>query len=107
MFKIALSATYAVAVNVETPNEKGTFDKSKFTATFKRSDIDQLDELRKLSQRDVLKDVLVGWSGLVDEHDENVPFSPGTRDAVLQIPQALFALAEAFWGSIHKAKEKN
>jgi len=107
MFIIDLSPTYSVPVNVETPNEKGTFDKSKFTANFKRCDIDQLDELRKLSQRDVLKEVLVGWSNLVDKEKQEVPFTPVTRDVVLQIPQALFALAEAFWGSIHKAKEKN
>jgi len=107
MFVIALSETYRVPVKVETPNEKGTFDKSSFMAEFKRCDMDELDELRKLPQRDVIKTVLVGWDDLVDLQKQPVPFSPATRDVVLLIPQAVLALIEAFWASIHKAKEKN
>jgi hypothetical protein len=36
-----------------------------------------------------------------------VLFNPTTLEALLAIPQAVFALIEAFWGSIAKAKEKN
>lgn len=107
MFKIALSPTYTVKVIVETPSANGKTDKSDFMAEFKRCNIDELDELRKLPQRDVIREVLVGWSGLVDEENQAVPFNAATRDAVLAIPQAVFALIDSFWTSIHKAKEKN
>jgi hypothetical protein len=107
MFKISLTDTYTVKIIVETPNLQGKTDKSDFMAEFKRCDIDKLDELRGLPQRDVIREVLVGWSGLVGDDNQPVLFSAVTRDAVLAIPQAVFALIESFWGSIHKAKEKN
>ncbi len=107
MFKIALSQTYRVKVTVETPNEHGKIDKSDFMAEFKRADLATLDELRKEPQLDVLRQVLVGWDGLVDEDNNTVPFNAATRDAVLTIPQAVFALVDAFWASIAKAKQKN
>jgi hypothetical protein len=106
-FKIALSATYTVTVKGELPNDQGKVDKFNFVAEFKRCDLDQLDELRKISQREVLRDVLVGWSGLLDEDNQTVPYNSAAKDAVLAIPQAVFALIEAFWASVYKAKEKN
>jgi hypothetical protein len=107
MFKLSLTDTYTVKIVVEIPNLKGKTDKSDFMAEFKRCDIDKLDELRALPQRDVIREVLVGWTDLVGDDNQPVLFSTVTRDAVLAIPQAVFALIEAFWGSIHKAKEKN
>jgi len=106
-FKIALTPSYRVKVQVELPNERGTIDKSDFMAEFKRCDIDKLDELRALPQRDVVGEVLIGWSGLVDEANQEVPYSPAAREAVMVIPQALLALIEAFWASVYKAKQKN
>ncbi|TWI65169.1 hypothetical protein IP91_02576 [Pseudoduganella lurida] len=107
MFKIALSATYRIKIHVEIPAESGKIDKSDFTAEFKRCDLEKLDELRKEPQRDVIRAVLVGWDGLVDEDNNAVPFNEATREAVLAIPQAMFALIETFWSSVQTAKQKN
>lgn len=106
-FKIALSPTYKSKIVVETPNDNGKFDKSDFMAEFTRVSFDDLDELRKLPQKEVLEKVLVGWSGLLDENGEAVNFNPLNMVIILQIPQAFTALYEGFWSSIFKAKEKN
>jgi hypothetical protein len=106
-FKIALTPTYRVKVAVEVPNENGRNDKSEFTVEYKRVSMERVDELRKLPQIDVQRAVVVGVSGLVDGDGTEVPFNPATLEALLAIPHALFAMADAFWGSIYKAKEKN
>ncbi len=106
-FKIALTPTYRTKVSVELPTEGGRIEKSDFTAEFKRVNMDRIDELRKLPQLDVLREVVAGFSGLVDESGAEVNFNQVTLEALLAIPHAMFAMSEAFWTSIYKAKEKN
>ncbi|MGZ9027381.1 MAG: hypothetical protein ACXW2U_08925 [Telluria sp.] len=107
-FKLALTPTYKVKIIVETPSAQGNkFDKSEFMAVFNRVSFDELDELRKLPQKDVLERVLAGWLCLVDEAGSDVPFNPENMAILLQIPQAFTALYEAFWSSVFKSKEKN
>lgn len=106
-FKIALKPSYKTKIIVETPNDNGRMDKSDFMAEFKRVDMNEIDELRKLPQKEVLQQVLVGWSGLLDESNQEVLFNEGNRESLLNIPQAFAALAESFWASIFKAREKN
>jgi hypothetical protein len=107
-FKIALTPTYKTKIVVELPNEHGKIDKSDFMAEFKRTDVEKLEELRKTpNQKEVMEEVLVGWSGLLDESNQDVPFNPVNRDMLFRIPQALAATVDGFWGSIFKAREKN
>jgi hypothetical protein len=106
-FKIALKPSYKTKIFVEIPNENGRVDKSDFMAEFKRVDMDELEELRKLPQREVLDQVLIGWGSLLDEENKEVPFNDANRAALLKIPQAFAATAEGFWKSIYTAKEKN
>ncbi|WP_194720823.1 hypothetical protein [Noviherbaspirillum malthae] len=106
-FKIALKPSYKQKIVVETPNENGRIDKSDFMAEFKRVDMDEIEELRKLPQKEVLQEVLIGWTGLLDENNQDVPYNEVNRMALLKIPQAFEALATGFWASIFKAREKN
>lgn len=106
-FKVAQTPTYTVPVKVFIPVDDGKFEESSFKAKFKRVDFDDLDELRQKSQKQVVKEVLLGWSGLTDDADRELEFNPENLAIVLLIPQALQGIAEAFWASIFKAKEKN
>jgi hypothetical protein len=106
-FKLTQTPTFTVVVKVDTPNEKGGFDRSDFKAKFKRVTTDEMDELRTKLQRDVMREVLVGWDGLVDDAGQAVDFTSEHVDALLNIPPALAALADAFWNNIVKAREKN
>lgn len=106
-FKVAITPSYKTKIIVEILNMNGKHDKSDFMAEFKRFTTEELDDLRKLPQKEVLKEVLIGWSGLLDENNDALPFSPANYEALLAIPQAFAALVEGFWTSIFKAKEKN
>ncbi|RJF99013.1 hypothetical protein [Noviherbaspirillum saxi] len=106
-FKLAQTPTYKQKIIVEIPNENGRKDKSDFMAEYLRVDMDDIEELKRLPQKEVLERVLVGWSSLLDETGNDVPFNPVNRVALLKIPQAFEALVEGFWTSIFKAKEKN
>lgn len=106
-FKIAISPSYKTKIIVEILNMLGKHEKSDFMAEFKRVNMEELDDLRKLPQKEVLQQVLVGWTGLLDENNEAVPFNAATFEALVAIPQAFAALADGFWASVFKAKEKN
>lgn len=106
-FKLAIAKTYKSKIIVEILNAHGKHEKSDFMAKFTHVSMDELDELRKLPQKEVLQQVLVGWSGLLDEGNGEVFFNETNMAALLAIPQAFAALTEAFWASIFKAKEKN
>lgn len=106
-FKLTQKPTFTVVVKVDTPNDKGGFDRSDFKAKFKRVTMDEMEELRPKSQREVMREVLAGWEDLVDEGNQAVDFNPEHVDVLLNIPPALTALAESFWGNVVKAREKN
>ena len=106
-FKLAIAKTYKCKIIVEILNAHGKYDKSDFMAEFTHVSMDELDELRKLPQIEVLQKVLVGWTGLLDENNGEVYFNETNIAMLLAIPQAFAALTEAFWASIFKAKEKN
>lgn len=106
-FKIAQKPTYKVKVKVETPNDNNGFDTSEFTAEFKRVGVAELEQLKDEPQIDVIKKVLVGFADLLDDANKPLDYNDLNVQALLDIPQALKALTEAFWSSIFKAKEKN
>ncbi|MGI4856759.1 MAG: hypothetical protein ACRYHA_07510 [Janthinobacterium lividum] len=106
-FTIAQSEHYSQKISVGLPDEKGRIARSEFKVTFVRCNNDRLDELRTMIGRDVLKAVVIGWSDLVDDHDEPVPFSDANLDALMQIPQAADALIDGFWSSQRNVHLKN
>lgn len=106
-FKLAQKNSYKVKVKVQTPNDNNGFDTSEFTAEFKRVGMQELEQLKDLTQKEVIKTVLVGFADLLDEDNKAVDFNEVNVDSLLDIPQAQLALTEAFWSSIFKAKEKN
>ena len=63
--------------------------------------------LLDLSQSEVLKKVIVGWAELYDEEKNLIEYSHENLNYLLEVPQALSALSEAFWAALFKVKEKN
>jgi len=106
-FKLAQKPAYTVTAKIFTPKDGDGFDESSLKVKFKRVNFDELDALRKKTQKEVVKEVLVDFSELLDETNQPVPFNEENLDELLSIPQALQGIAEAFWSSIFKAKEKN
>lgn len=115
-FSIVLSQSFTTPVVVRVANNKGVVEESKFTATFKRLPIPELDAMalargdgapgRSAFIVDEVRAVLEDWSG-VNGPDGALPFNAENVELMLLIPQAVRALHAAFWLDAYGAREKN
>jgi len=115
-FSIVLSQSFTTPVVVRIANDKGAVDESKFTATFKRLPIPELDAMalvrgdgapgRSSFIVDEVRRVLIDWSG-INGAEGALPFTAENVEMVLLIPQAVRALHAAFWLDAYGAREKN
>lgn len=113
MFKLAQSTSYKWSVKIELPVDGGKFEKATFDAEFKRISQTRINELRTemekpgYSELDLAKEVLIGWNGVVDSDGNEIPFSEGNRDKLLDIPTVAVAIGMSFFESLAGAKRKN
>lgn len=106
-FKRTQTPTFSTPVTVNTPNDKGGFDKNTFVAKFRRPTQDELEELRQLKNDEVVRRQLVDWDLRDDDTKEAVPFSQDNLEALLQIAPTPMATATAFWETVNGARSKN
>lgn len=106
-FRRTLTPTFLAPVKVLTPNDKGGFDTNTFDAQFSRSDLAENEELKNLTNVDLVKRKCVGWKLVDAETNESVLWSPEELEAVLMVPGAALAMATAFWSSLVGVREKN
>lgn len=111
-FILKQSNTYSWPVTIQVSMSGGRFDKQVFDAEFKRVGQSEAEEFMASiakgdrSVNDVLGEIFVGWSGVSDGTDE-VPFSVGARDQLLEVNRAAAAIFEAWIESLTGAKKKN
>jgi hypothetical protein len=69
--------TFKWPVQVQEPSDTkpGEFETSEFIAIFKREKMSKLQDSKDDSNIALIRKVLVGWEGIVDEEGEEVPFS--------------------------------
>lgn len=108
-FKRTQNPTFAAKVTVNIPNDKGGFDKSTFTAIFKRPSADDVATLREsgMSNEDLVRKQLVNWEMKDEDTGEDVPFNKAELEAALQIFPTPLATALAFWETVNGARSKN
>jgi len=107
-FKIAQTPKFlAKDITIEIANERGGWDKNTMSATFFRADTEEAKELAKLDPKELIARKLAGWSGVETEDKQPVEFNEENLAAVLMIPAAVVALAQAFWNHQFKAKTGN
>lgn len=106
-FKLTKRPTFSAQVEVHTPNDKCGHDYSTFTAVFLRTGVDELDDLRKLPQKDVMRKKLSNWSDFNDDQNSPVEYNQDNLESLINIPEALHGLTIAFWHNVIKAREKN
>jgi len=108
-FKRTQTPTFPVKVTVNIPNATGGFDKSTFTAIFKRATLDEAKDLRELNltPEDLCRRQLVDWEMKDADTGEDVPFCKAELEAALQILPTPLATATAFWESVNGARSKN
>lgn len=106
-FKRTYARTFRADVDVPVANEKGEYDNNKFVAIFSHATTTELDELRKVSNKELIQRKLIGWELRDAETNEDVPFTPENLAALLEIPPTPMQIGIAFWEQVNGARAKN
>lgn len=104
-FVLAAEKKFELTVVVHMPGN--AVKPENFNVKYRNPSTDELEELRELPPKDVLRRVVVGFSDLKDEDGNLVEFSEANLEALILIPQALNAMHLTFWNNLLKGKEKN
>jgi len=97
--------TYKWPVRIETPLDGGTFEVQTMTVEFRRIGQSQIEKYA--NNRELLNEVIVGWSGYVDEKGVEVPFSTEELGYLTNDTTFLRAAGLAFFESLSGAPAKN
>ena len=107
MFKLDPSPTYFAAVILAMLNADGELEKHQFEARFNRLGQEDIDALQQqlnagdLTEAQLFDRVLVGWRGIKDADDNDLPFSPENRERLLNVVGMSVAIVNAFTASLN------
>ena len=97
--------TYKWPVRIETPLDGGTFEVQTMTVEFRRIGQSQIEKYA--NNRDLLREVIVGWSDFRDEKGVEIPFSSEELAYLVDDTTFLRAAGLAFFESLSGAPAKN
>jgi hypothetical protein len=121
-FVLKQSTTYTWPVTLILPVDGGRREKHTFEGEFKRLPQTRINEIVRqaramergrfdeddvLEDQDAAKEILVGWSGVVDDDGAEIPFSDTLLDQLLEIPTVAGQIVRAWFESLEVAKRKN
>jgi len=117
------SATFTWPVSLVLPAESGgRKEKHTFEGEFRRLPQTRINEIIRLAKRievgiaddeEVLEDqaaareVLCGWSGVIDDDNKEIKFSDTTLNQMLEIPTVASQIVRTWFESLETAKRKN
>ncbi len=115
MFILKQKPTYLWPVSIKLPKDGGAYEKHTFDIEFKKLTQERLKEINQAIQSEnsemtdavLSHEIIVGWKGIAGDDGNELPFSQGNLDALLNIPTVASAIIEAFFQSIAGAKRKN
>jgi hypothetical protein len=121
-FVLKQSATYNWPITLILPVDGGRREKHTFDGEFRRLPQTRINEIIKLARRmeigraddddqlddiTAAKEILVGWSGVIDDAGKEVPFSDSALGQILDIPTVGAQIVKAWYGSMELAKKGN
>jgi len=123
-FILKQSSSYSWPVTIRMPADGGKREKQSFEAEFKRLPQSRIAEIQAMAQKlvkaaeageqldgisdvSVADEVLVGWSGILDEDGEEVPYSETNKAILLEVPLMAASLVQAYFASLTDEKRKN
>lgn len=97
-FKLVQHLEITWPVNVEQPVNGGKVERSEFTAKFKVLTDSEFEKLANKAKTDVelVNGFLIGWSGLVDESDQEIPYTAANTKALLGFPFVKNAIMKSY-----------
>jgi hypothetical protein len=121
-FVLKQSATYTWPIPLIIPANGGRREKHTFDGEFRRLPQTRINEIvrmakamdrnrnndgEELEDQDAAKEVLAGWSGVVDDDNKEIPFSDNALSQLLEIPTVAGQIIRAWFDSLDVAKRKN
>lgn len=121
-FVLKQSATYTWPITLILPVDGGRREKHTFDGEFKRLPQSRINEIVRqaramergrlgedevLEDQDAAKEILAGWSGVVDDDGKEIPFSDSNLNQLLEIPTIAGQIVRAWFESLEVAKRKN
>jgi len=124
-FVLKQSASYSWPVSVKLPADGGKFEKQTFDAEFKRLPQARINEIQAevqarikaaennelleggITDQSIAAEILVGWSGIVDDEGDEIAFTNANRDQLLDVPTVAAAVILSYFDSIAGNKAKN
>ena len=124
-FVLKQSSSYVWPVTVKLPISGGKFEKQTFDAEFKRLPQTRINKLQvevqarikssernetaddSISDQSIAEELLIGWSGVLDEDGDEVSFTESMKQQLLDIPTMATAIIVAYFDSLTGVKTKN
>lgn len=121
-FVLKQSDSYSWPITLVLPVDGGRREKHTFDGEFKRLPQTRINEIIRLARamergrieegeelqdQDAAREVLVGWSGVVDDDGKEIKFSEASLSQLLEIPTVAAQVVRAWFDSIEVAKRKN
>tara|TARA_Y100001963_G_scaffold34662_2_gene48283 strand:+ start:1856 stop:2227 length:372 start_codon:yes stop_codon:yes gene_type:complete len=121
-FVLKKKNSYTWPITLILPIDGGRREKETFDGEFKRLPQSRINEIVKqaramearyreddeiLEDQSVAKEVLIGWSGVVDDDGKDIKFGESTLNQLLEIPTIASQIVKAWFESNELAKKKN
>lgn len=97
------ATTYLWPVPVFPPADGGGYGKETIDLSFLRISRSELESIKDNVQ--LLKKVVKGWNGYVDEDGKAIPFSVTALEELLEDTAFVPAAAKAYWDSLNGAAQ--
>jgi len=113
MFIVTELPAYTWPVTVDFPIDGGKTREVKFTAKFRRLDQDDIVKQQEdinagiIGDRDIIDQVLIGWSGVVDAAKVEMEFNDANLETVLKMFPVRPSIVRAYFDSLKNVKAKN
>jgi hypothetical protein len=121
-FVLKQSDSYSWPITLVLPVDGGRREKHTFDGEFRRLPQSRINEIIRLARamergrieegeelqdQDAAREVLVGWSGVVDDDGKEIKFSDAALTQLLEIPTVAAQIVRAWFDSLEVAKRKN
>jgi hypothetical protein len=112
-FVLKQSDQFSWPVTFDLPVDGGLHETQTFDVHFKRMpqkwirEIAKKIDAEKVTDTEVAREIVLGWTGITDEAGKDIPFSQKALEQLLEIPTLAGAMVLTFFKATAGIKEKN
>lgn len=124
-FVLKQSDTYSWPVTFDIPVDGGRHERQTFDAELKRLPQSRIIEIQDAVQKrltaiqrdedtdgmitdqEIACEILVGWSGILDDKGEEIPFTEKAKAQLMDVPTVTASIVTSYFNSLQGAKRKN